>query len=51
MLPLEMDFAHEAYNADRVRDEFIPLKGKTSLVIPKVLWAEKRVMAMECAYL
>lgn len=50
MLPLEMDFAHEAYNADRVRDEFAHLKGKTALDIPKILWAEKRCMAMECEF-
>lgn len=47
MLPLEMDFAHEAYNADRVRNEFLHLKGKTSLYIPEILWAERRCMAME----
>ncbi len=48
MLPLEMDFAHEAYNADRVREEFKPLTGKTSVYIPEILWAERRCMAMEC---
>ncbi len=44
----DQDFAHEAYNADRVRNEFLHLKGKTSLYIPEILWAERRCMAMEC---
>lgn len=50
MLPLEMDFSHEAWNADHVRDQFEDTvrKRQTSLYIPEVLWAEKRCMAMEC---
>lgn len=48
MLPKEMDFVNEAMNADRAREDFVPLTGKTSLHIPEVLWAEKRVMCMEC---
>lgn len=47
MLPLEMDFAHEAWNSDKARQDFLPLKGKTALYIPETLWAEKRCMAME----
>ncbi|WWD07443.1 hypothetical protein V865_005542 [Kwoniella europaea PYCC6329] len=47
MLPLEMDFTNEALNSKRCRDEFKHLKGKTSLYLPKVLWAEKRCMVME----
>jgi aarF domain-containing kinase len=39
---------NEAYNADRVRDEFEHLKFKSSLYIPEILWAERRCMAMEC---
>nr|XP_019046934.1 Atypical/ABC1/ABC1-B protein kinase [Kwoniella bestiolae CBS 10118]OCF25864.1 Atypical/ABC1/ABC1-B protein kinase [Kwoniella bestiolae CBS 10118] len=47
MLPLEMDFTNEALNSKRCKDEFKHLKGKTSLYLPKVLWAEKRCMVME----
>jgi aarF domain-containing kinase len=50
MLPLEMDFAHEAWNSDKARSDFVPLVGKTALYIPEVLWAEKRCMAMECKF-
>jgi aarF domain-containing kinase len=47
MLPLEMDFRHEASNSARCRSEFAHLKGKTSLYLPEVLWAEERCMVME----
>lgn len=47
-LPLEMDFRHEAANANRCAKEFSDLKH-TTVVVPEVLWAKKRVMAMECA--
>ncbi|WWC59689.1 uncharacterized protein I303_102251 [Kwoniella dejecticola CBS 10117] len=47
MLPLEMDFTNEALNSKRCRDEFKHLRGKTSLYLPEVLWAEKRCMVME----
>ncbi|WVR04771.1 hypothetical protein IAU60_001783 [Kwoniella sp. DSM 27419] len=47
MLPLEMDFQHEAANSARCRSEFAHLRGKTSLYLPEVLWAEKRCMVME----
>ena len=47
MLPIEMDFRHEAINAARCRDQFRPFKGKTSLYIPDVLWAEHRCIVME----
>lgn len=47
-LPLEMDFQHEAANARRCQSDFAGLKS-TSLVIPQVVWAKKRIMAMECA--
>ncbi|KAL8279161.1 hypothetical protein RQP46_008417 [Phenoliferia psychrophenolica] len=45
-LPLEMDFRHEAANAARCEADFSKLKH-TTLVIPKVLWAERRAMVME----
>ena len=47
MLPLEMDFRHEAHNSARCRSDFLPLRGKTSLYLPEVMWAERRCMAME----
>ncbi|GHJ87079.1 hypothetical protein NliqN6_3481 [Naganishia liquefaciens] len=47
MLPLEMDFAHEAWNSDKVREDFAHLKGKTALYVPEVLWAERRCLVME----
>ncbi|KAF9792945.1 ABC1-domain-containing protein [Thelephora terrestris] len=44
-LPKEMDFAHEARNADRAVEDF---KGvRTSLYIPEVLFSSKRVLVME----
>ncbi|GAA5887140.1 hypothetical protein JCM16303_002202, partial [Sporobolomyces ruberrimus] len=45
-LPLEMDFRHEAANAARCVNDFADLK-ETSVVVPEVLWAKRRVMAME----
>ncbi|GAA5823077.1 hypothetical protein JCM5353_007878 [Sporobolomyces roseus] len=45
-LPLEMDFRHEAANAARCVNDFSQLK-QTSVVVPEVLWAKRRVMAME----
>ncbi|GAA5998893.1 hypothetical protein JCM5350_003662 [Sporobolomyces pararoseus] len=45
-LPLEMDFRHEAANAARCVNDFAGLK-ETSVVVPEVLWAKRRVMAME----
>lgn len=44
-LPKEMDFAHEAKNAERAAENF---KGvRTSLYIPEVLFSSKRVLVME----
>ena len=44
-LPKEMDFIHEAQNAERAEADF---KGvRTSLYIPKVITATKRVLIME----
>jgi aarF domain-containing kinase len=45
-LPLEMDFRHEAKNAERAAKDFEDMK-KTTIYIPKVPWVYKRVMAME----
>ncbi|KAF9460710.1 ABC1 family-domain-containing protein [Collybia nuda] len=44
-LPKEMDFVHEARNAERTTYEF--LGKRTSLYIPKVTNATKRVLIME----
>lgn len=44
-LPKEMDFTHEARNGQRAADEFDNFR--TSLYIPKVLHADKRVLVME----
>ena len=49
-LPLEMDFQHEAANARRCQNDFAGLK-RTSLVIPDIKWARKRILVMECASL
>ncbi|ORX34080.1 ABC1 family-domain-containing protein [Kockovaella imperatae] len=47
MLPLEMDFRHEASNSRRARGNFKHLEGKTSVYFPEILWAERRCMVME----
>ena len=47
MLPLELDFKHEASNSKRARENFTHLKGKSSVYFPEILWAEKRCMVME----
>ena len=47
MLPLELDFRHEALNSSRCQTEFHHLRGKTSLYLPEILWAERRCMVME----
>ncbi|CAL1707516.1 unnamed protein product [Somion occarium] len=44
-LPKEMDFVHEARNAERAVDDFKDIT--TSLYIPKVIQAKKRVLIME----
>jgi aarF domain-containing kinase len=44
-LPKEMDFMHEASNAERTVKEFAGVKS--SLYIPYVLTASKRVLIME----
>lgn len=45
-LPQELDFRYEAANAEKVVQQFAG--EKTALVIPKVLWASKRMLCMEC---
>ncbi|KAK4683764.1 aarF domain-containing kinase, partial [Tremellales sp. Uapishka_1] len=49
MLPLELNFNHEATNSNRCREEFADLtkEHKTSLYLPKILWSEERVLVME----
>lgn len=44
-LPKEMDFIHEAHNAERTTHEFNGIR--TSLYIPEVITATKRVLIME----
>jgi len=44
-LPKEMDFVHEANNSVRTAMDFAQIR--TSLYIPKVILAEKRVLIME----
>ena len=44
-LPKEMDFKHEALNANRTIKDFENMR--TSLYIPRVLSATKRVLVME----
>ena len=44
-LPREMDFVHEAQNSLRTINEFASVT--TSLYIPEVLVAKKRVLVME----
>ncbi|KAI8336398.1 ABC1 family-domain-containing protein [Choanephora cucurbitarum] len=48
-IPKELDFVHETQNARRVRDNFAEDvdQHRTSLVIPKVIWAKRRIMCME----
>ncbi|KAK7057167.1 ABC1-domain-containing protein [Favolaschia claudopus] len=45
-LPLEMNFCHEAANAEKTRQDFRDVRG-TTLYIPEVLSATKRVLVME----
>jgi hypothetical protein len=44
-LPKEMDFVNEAHNAERTTQEFTNIR--TSLYIPEVVIATKRVLIME----
>ncbi|CAI4215368.1 unnamed protein product [Parascedosporium putredinis] len=44
-LPKELDFREEEENARRTRDHFAKLRG-LPLVIPNVLWSDKRILVM-----
>ena len=46
-LPRELNFIHEAENARKVAENF---KRNAVLKIPKVFWADRRVLCMECKY-
>ncbi|KAF7724486.1 hypothetical protein EC973_000936 [Apophysomyces ossiformis] len=48
-LPKELDFRHEASNARQVEANFAEDRaaGRTTLTIPNVLWAKRRIMCME----
>lgn len=45
-LVAEMNFCHEAANSERTREDFRNIRG-TTLYIPEVLSATKRVLVME----
>ncbi|KAF1814527.1 putative ubiquinone biosynthesis protein [Eremomyces bilateralis CBS 781.70] len=45
-LPQELDFDHEAANANRIREYFARVPN-TPLVIPQVLWSRRRIIVME----
>lgn len=49
-IPKELDFVHETQNARRVEGNFAEDKAsnKIALVIPRVVWAKRRIMCMEC---
>lgn len=46
-LPQELDFQCEAENAMRTKAHFAKFP-KIPLIIPSVIWAEKRILVMEC---
>ncbi|CAO0795144.1 unnamed protein product [Mucor circinelloides] len=48
-IPKELDFVHETQNARRVEANFAEesSRNNTSLVIPRVVWAKRRIMCME----
>jgi hypothetical protein len=49
-LPQELNFVFEANNANKVRENFKDLmkKRRTALVIPEIVWAQRRILCMEC---
>lgn len=51
-IPKELDFVHETQNSIRVKENFAEdsLHNRTSLVIPRVIWAKRRIMCMECKF-
>ncbi|KAI8581160.1 hypothetical protein K450DRAFT_233380 [Umbelopsis ramanniana AG] len=48
-LPQELNFVFEASNANKVRENFKELieTKKTALIIPKIVWAHRRILCME----
>lgn len=46
-IPKELNFIHETKNARKVEDNFESNRD-TALVIPRVVWAKRRIMCMEC---
>ncbi|KAG1504205.1 hypothetical protein G6F54_001168 [Rhizopus delemar] len=48
-LPKELDFVHEAENSQRVQANFYEdcIRKEFALVVPKVIWAKRRIMCME----
>ncbi|CAO3695887.1 unnamed protein product [Umbelopsis ramanniana] len=48
-LPQELNFVFEANNANKVRENFKELieKKKTALIIPEIVWAQRRILCME----
>lgn len=49
-IPKELDFVHETKNARKVEANF-QTNHDTALVIPRVVWAKRRIMCMECMFL
>lgn len=51
-LPQEMNFEHEAQNSKTLQENFTYEREHhtTALCIPKVLWAKRRILLMECKY-
>ncbi|KAK6339116.1 hypothetical protein TWF696_009898 [Orbilia brochopaga] len=45
-LPVELDFEEEAKNIHRVREHFQHISN-TALVVPRVIWAKKRILVLE----
>lgn len=46
-LPQELDFHREAQNAIRARNYFAELRPALPVVIPRVIWARRRILVME----
>ncbi|KAK9473830.1 ABC1 family-domain-containing protein [Dipodascopsis tothii] len=44
---VELDFRNEARNAERTAAYFRDMKGTTALRVPRVMWAEPRILVME----
>jgi len=46
-LPQELDFRREATNADRARAYFGTVKDCPPLIIPRIVWAQRRILVMQ----